>query len=461
MRVLVLDDQRVMVEMLRRLLAGHGWDVTGAHDLEQARDAFRADEFDLLLADVYLAEENSLPFVSEMRAQKPGLCCVVISIEDTETLATKAREAGADAFLSKPLSEQALLFTVNKVMESRAQRLRTADLERQLTRVYHSPIFPPVVTRSDRMNSIMDLARSVSDELVPVLISGESGTGKELVARAVHELGSRMQRPFVELNCAAIPATLAESELFGHEKGAFTGALARHKGRLEQADGGTLFLDEIGELPLETQPKLLRALQEKQFTRVGGVTSTRSDFRLICATNRDLLNEVRAGRFREDLYYRVVVFPIVLPALRERLEDIEPLLAHFFAESDREPPVIDSDAMDALRSYHWPGNIRELRNFAQAAQVLSVASGRIDMRTVRKILPGLGSVPSTRHFVEGDVPGRRPVRKLADVEREEILHALSYFEGDVTRAAVELGMGRTTLYRYLKDHGISPQDYSS
>ncbi|MFH0794794.1 MAG: sigma 54-interacting transcriptional regulator, partial [bacterium] len=267
----------------------------------------------------------------------------------------------------------------------------------------------------------------------------------------------------------ALPASLVESELFGHEKGSFTGAVSSHAGKIEQAAGGTLFLDEIGDLPLEIQPKLLRALQDKRITRVGGKTSLECDFRLLSATNRDLVKDVKVGRFREDLFYRIAVFPINLPSLRERVEDLDLLLAHFLKQEGLKSPRITSAARQLLRSYPWPGNVRELKNFAQAVTLL-IEEDSIDEKSVRsyfdtrldivapRVEEGASRNWSASHALDpvpnGTPRKSRPVRSLAEIEREEILHALNYYQGRIGDAAQALGMGRATLYKYVKKHAI-------
>ena len=303
------------------------------------------------------------------------------------------------------------------------------------------------------MRAVLRLVEKVGPRDLSVLLCGESGTGKELVARAIHNLSARSRGEFVELNCAALPPSLVESELFGHEKGSFTGAVASRAGKIEQANGGTLLLDEVGELPLEIQPKLLRALQEKRVTRVGGNRLIECDFRLICATNRDLVQEVRAGRFREDLFYRVAVFPIKLPPLRERREDLDLLIRHFLRLEGVANPDISKRAHELMCSYDWPGNVRELRNFSQAALLLS-EGGQIDEACVNSYFGSRLDLGSLNQSDPGDSGFPRAVRPLAEVEREEIMNALAVFHGNVGEASRALGIGRATLYNYLQKHGL-------
>jgi DNA-binding NtrC family response regulator len=458
----VLDDDPMTVAMLSRILASQGWEVLTANNIREATSHLSHASPDVAVVDVYLGEEDGLNYVELLKKNQPQIGIVVISADDTETLANKATKTGADYFLSKPVAPAALILTLKKLGELSQQRQKSLVLEQELKRSVHNAVYPEIITHSDSMEGVLRLIEKVSPRDLSVMIFGESGTGKELVARAIHQTSPRRSGPFIELNCAALPANLVESELFGHERGSFTGAIASRIGKIELADGGTLFLDEIGELPLEIQPKLLRALQEKRITRVGGRKDIVSDFRLVSATHRDLLKEVRESNFREDLFYRVAVFPIKLPPLRERMEDLDLLLAHFLHEEGIINPMIDHDARELLRHYQWPGNVRELKNFAQAITLLADEE-IIDEKGVRAYFGSrLGEPINLRKTAGGSVSGdsstysiaNRPVRKLDDIEREEILHALRVYKGNVPEAAMALGMGRATLYKYIKRNEI-------
>lgn len=466
--ILLLEDEPATQTLFRRFLEQDGCRVQVAANLQEGGAALAMRVPDVAIVDVHLGGEDGLTFVSQLRQRMADVGIIVVSAEDTLTLAEKAITTGADNYLSKPLVPSALLLAVRKLGELRRSRQRAELLERQLQESLHKTVFSGIVTHSDAMRAVLRLIEKVGPRELAVLIHGESGTGKELVARAIHQRSVRGKGPFVELNCAALPPNLVESELFGHEKGAFTGALAAYAGKIEQSDGGTLFLDEIGELPLEIQPKLLRALQEKRITRVGGKGSIQVDFRLISATNRDLVEEVRASRFREDLFYRIAVFPIKLPPLRDRPEDLTLLLSHFLKEEGMRKPVLAPDALDLLASHHWPGNVRELRNFAQAVTLLAEDSiitedvvrryfgtrlAPLTLRPSSAPMAGFGGGSTSRAPVvpSGDAGSVRP---LADLEREAILHALKVFSGNVPEAARALGMGRATLYKYLKRHNI-------
>jgi len=455
-QVLVLDDNALTLQTIERVLRHRGgYAVRLVHSVAEARDALLEMTPDVALVDVHLQGENGLHFVRELRGILPELGIIVFSGDDTATLAAQAVECGADSFLSKPLTAAALTLSVEKLTELALERRRARALEAELEHKIRDTVFPSILTHSDSMKAVLRLVHKVASRDLAVLVCGESGTGKELVARAIHQLSTRRDQPFVELNCAALPPNLVESELFGHEKGAFTGAIASRPGRMEQADTGTLFLDEIGELPLDMQPKLLRALQEKRFTRVGGNQTIDSDFRLISATNRDLVEEVRRGSFREDLFYRVSVFPIRLPPLRERPEDIELLLMHFLRREGIAQPQVTPAALQMLRDYHWPGNVRELLNFAQAITLIC-EDGILSQDCVRHYFGSRLDSVSRRADTPPPADAHRPVRKLADLEREEILFALRCFKGNVSEAARALGMGRATLYKYLRANGIQP-----
>ncbi|MDX2177357.1 MAG: sigma-54 dependent transcriptional regulator [Candidatus Sumerlaeia bacterium] len=460
-RILVVEDEPTTLALLSKLLERGRMAAYAASGVREAGAVLSQTVPDVAVVDVYLGDGDGLALVRELRGRIPELGVVVISAEDTESLAGKALESGADYFLSKPISPAALLLTIRKLIELKEQRRRTADLQRELARSLRDTGFPGIITQNDTMKSVLRLVEKVASRDLAVLVHGESGTGKELVARAIHDAGPRAKGAFVELNCAALPPNLVESELFGHEKGSFTGAIATRSGKIEQANGGTLFLDEIGELPLEVQPKLLRALQERRITRVGGAQSIESDFRLISATNRDLVEEMRMGRFREDLFYRIGVFPIKLPPLRERREDVDLLMSHFFKQEKADHFTITPAARALLLGYPWPGNIRELRNFTLAIALLAEDS-RIDEADVRGYL---GTRLDTLAPPRGDsaaprASGPESVRRLEDVEREEILHALRVFKGDVPESARALGMGRATLYKYIRRTGIHLPDFA-
>ncbi|MDX1971526.1 MAG: sigma-54 dependent transcriptional regulator [Candidatus Sumerlaeia bacterium] len=483
--VLILDDQESILKTLTHFLERQGFQTHCFHAMEPFEDQLRVLRPDCVMVDMNLPttipqdEPAGAILIRRIRRDFPALGMIAFSSDDTPRMRELARREGADLFLSKPIVSGELLDALRKLVKPQASTpAPLVSLDARLQPVPEPVIssksnsFPEIITRSANMVPVLKLLEKVSPRDLSVLLWGESGTGKELFAQAIHRHSSRRTGQFVPLNCAALPANLVESELFGHEKGAFTGAIASHTGKILQASGGTLFLDEIGELPLEIQPKLLRALQEKTFIPVGGKSPIQSDFRLVCATNRDLVQEVKAGRFREDLFYRIAVFPIKLPPLRERKEDLEVLLRHFLKMESPTPLEPSPEAIQFLQHHGWPGNIRELRNFAQAIPLF--CDGNVIDRNaleyyMKSQMEGSGfsfirsrdaastlgtepvpASPSGARIIEYG----RPVRQLEELEREEIEYALKYYQNNVSEAARALGMGRATLYKYIKKHGL-------
>src|SRR5919206_936724 len=365
-KVLIAEDDAAIRTVVSRALIRHGYDVQATSVASSLWKWIAAGEGDVVITDVALPDENSLDLLPRIRTLRPDLPVIVMSAQNTLLTAVRAAERGAFEYLPKPFDIGNLVATVQRSLSSRRRPPAAAQAglpEEQL----------PIIGRSPAMQEIYRIiARLVGTDLT-VLISGESGTGKELVAKALHDFGKRKGGPFVAVNMAAIPRELIESELFGHEKGAFTGAAARRIGRFEQAEGGTLFLDEIGDMPLEAQTRLLRVLQQGEFVPVGGHHPVRTNVRIIAATNRDLRQLIRQGLFREDLFYRLNVVPIRLPPLRERTEDIPALVRHFFAQAHAEGlPLksLDQAAMERLKAHRWPGNVRELENLVRRLAAL-------------------------------------------------------------------------------------------
>jgi DNA-binding NtrC family response regulator len=460
--ILVLDDEPSVGTLLSRFLEKDGMEATVATSVEQSESYLQTASPDVIIVDVFLGAEDGLAYVQRLRRRRPDIGIIVISAEDTESLAAKALDFGADYFLSKPIAPAALRLTVRRLFELQEQRVKTDELERELARSVRETFFPGIVTNCDAMRAVLRLVEKVGPRDLSALICGESGTGKELIARAIHQRSTRAKGNFVELNCAALPPNLVESELFGHEKGSFTGAIASRPGKIQLASNGTLFLDEIGELPLDIQPKLLRALQEKRIVPIGGKHPISCDFRLISATNRDLIEEVRAGRFREDLFYRIAVFPIKLPSLRDRMEDLDILLSYFLRQEGIERPEITPGARELLHRHNWPGNVRELKNFSQAI-TLFADSGVVDEVAVKSYFGSRLDVWESRTGGEGfDAArgaGKRAPRSIPELEHQEILYALEYHKGNVSEAARSLEMGRATLYKYIKKRGIDVDRY--
>jgi two-component system nitrogen regulation response regulator GlnG len=471
--ILVADDDRAIRTVLSQALGRQGHVVRTTGTAAGLWRWVEAGEGDLVITDVILPDENGLDLIPRIQKLRPGLRILVMSAQNTLLTAVKATERGAFEYLPKPFDLRELVGVVDRALSEPAARAAPgagaapAEAEEEL----------PLIGRSPAMQDIYrTLARLMGTDLT-VTIYGESGTGKELVARALHDYGKRRHGPFVAINMAAIPRELIESELFGHEKGAFTGATARYAGRFEQASGGTLFLDEIGDMPLEAQTRLLRVLQEGEYTTVGGHAALSADVRIIAATHQDLRNMVRQGLFREDLFYRISVVPIRLPPLRERSGDIPELVRHFFALAQQEGlPVktLDTDAMAMLKAYRWPGNVRELENLVRRLGALY--SQETITRDVLRVelaeappteTPTLGAERESlgtaveRHLREyffahkEDLPASGLYdRILREVERPLIELSLAATRGNQIRAAKLLGVNRNTLRKKIRDLDI-------
>jgi two-component system nitrogen regulation response regulator GlnG len=466
--ILVADDDRAIRTVLNQALGRLGHDVrTTGHAATLWR--WVADgEGDLVITDVVMPDENGLDLVPRIRKVRPELRVIVMSAQNTLLTAVKATERGAFEYLPKPFDLKELVNVVERALTTpAAQAIAPADVANAEEKL-------PLIGRSPAMQEIYRvLARLMGTDLT-VMIAGESGTGKELVARALHDYGKRRTGPFVAINMAAIPRELIESELFGHEKGAFTGATQRYAGRFEQAQGGTLFLDEIGDMPLEAQTRLLRVLQEGEYTTVGGRQRLRADVRIIAATHRDLRQLVRQGLFREDLFYRLNVVPIRLPPLRERIEDIPELVRHFLALTGAEglpPKSLDAAAMERLKAYRWPGNVRELENLIRRlAALYSQETIGIDVieAELAEVTPPQPQEPVPvddslsaaveRHLKayfsahrDGLPPAGIYDRVLRELERPLINLTLGATRGNQIRAAALLGLNRNTLRKKIRD----------
>ncbi len=469
--ILVADDDRAIRTVLTQALGRQGHLVRTTGNAATLWQWVKEGEGDLVITDVVMPDENGLDLIPRIKKLRPALRILVMSAQNTLLTAVKATERGAFEYLPKPFDLRELISVVDRALSEPADaegkaKLRAEDGEEQL----------PLIGRSQAMQEIYRvLARLMPTDLT-VMIYGESGTGKELVARALHDYGKRRRGTFVAVNMAAIPRELIESELFGHEKGAFTGATVRSSGRFEQATGGTLFLDEIGDMPLEAQTRLLRVLQEGEYTTVGGRTPIRADVRIIAATHRDLRQMVRQGLFREDLYYRLSVVPIRLPPLRERSEDIAELVRHFFAEAQEEglaAKTLDAEAMEALKAYHWPGNVRELENLVRRLAVLysqetidaevietELSEGRSHEQAAAPPAESLGGAVEQHlraYFAahEDGLPASGLYdRILREIERPLIELSLSATRGNQIRAAKLLGLNRNTLRKKIRDLDI-------
>ena len=466
-RVLVVDDDQAIRTVVAQLLRREGYDVMTAASIAELRRIFDRDRPAVLVADVVLPDGNGLDVVAELTAAHPDLPVIIFSAQNTLITAVRATEVGAFDYLPKPFDLDALAAAVRAAL-ARSGREAAAEPGGEDPGI-------PLVGRSPAMQDVYRIiARVVANDLT-VLISGESGTGKELVARAIHDMGPRRHAPFVALNMAAIPRELIEAELFGHERGAFTGAAARVAGKFEQASGGTLFLDEIGDMPVEAQTRLLRVLQSGEFTTVGGARTIKVDVRIVAATNKDLAHLVAANAFREDLFYRLNVVPVTLPALRERRQDV-PLLARHFLDRSAERGLsrkrLAADALAALEAHDWPGNVRELENLMRRIAALS----RDDTVGAGEVRAMLGNPALEAGFTEPDPDLEAAVRaRLSRLEREEpralddgtlyeriigeverplIVAMLARHGQNQLRAARALGINRNTLRKRLDTLGI-------
>jgi two-component system, NtrC family, response regulator PilR len=448
-RILVVDDERSMREFLEILLRKEGYEVATAGDVDGALLALESDDYDLVISDIQMPGKSGLDLLKAIRdVQSDALVVMITAFATTET-AISAMKEGAYDYVTKPFKVDEIKLVIQKALEKKVLSTENARLRSELRSERRER---QLVGNSGPMQQVYEMIGRIAATKTNVLIVGESGTGKELVARAIHTESDRAEAPFVALNCAAIPENLLESELFGHVKGAFTGAVGNKPGLFESADGGTLFLDEVGELSLPLQVKLLRALQEKTIRRVGGISDRRVDVRIVAATNRRLEDEVSANRFREDLYYRLNVIQLELPPLRERMEDLPLLVHHFVEKFARElgKPVrgVSEEAMARLRAHAWPGNVRELENGIERAVALS----RSEWIEAEALPPALGQANDDRPNAQQLPEGRVDLDDLvADYERGLLLHALSRAGGVKKRAAHFLGISfRSFRYRLEK-----------
>jgi len=440
-RILVVEDDATFRSLLRTILTAENYEVVDVSDAEQALDILRRREFDLVISDLRMPGKSGMELFRETRNIFVPPPFILLTAYGTIEEAVEAMKEGAADFLTKPLKDPAALRTLV------AKVLATGRREREYMSLKEaeSAGLPPesLIFAGTTMAEVRRLVHEVAATGATVILFGESGTGKEVIARVLHLLSPRRNSGFIPVNCAAIPDTLLESELFGHEKGAFTGAVQARRGKFELAHGGTIFLDEIGEMPVALQAKLLRVIQERTFERVGGSREIRADVRVLAATNRDLEKDVRDGRFREDLYYRLHVFPVQLPPLRER-NDAIPLLTDYFVERfgrqiGKRVQGVSPEALTILQSYRWPGNIRELQNVIERAVIL--CRGAISV----------ADLPATLSACDSDA---QELGTLKDLEREAILSALEKTGGNRRRAAEELGLSRRTLQYRLKEYGL-------
>jgi two-component system, NtrC family, nitrogen regulation response regulator NtrX len=443
-RILVIDDERSIRETLSEILTDEGYAVTAVESGEDGLRRFLEEAFDLVFLDVWLRDRDGLSLLEAADGRLSEVPVVMISGHANVETAVRAVRLGAYDFLEKPLSLERVVLTAQKAIERRDLLAEVATFRGR--RESESEL----LGESAPMRKLREEIARVASTDARVLITGENGTGKELVARHIHRLSERREAPLVEVNCAAIPEDLIESELFGHSRGSFTGASEDRRGKFEEADGATLFLDEVADMSAKTQAKVLRALQEGRFTRVGGSRAIASDARVLSATNKTLAEEIRRGAFREDLYFRLAVVPIHVPPLRERTDDIPLLAGHFLREASarfgRKPKSLSAAAVEALEAYRWPGNVRELKNLIERLMILSPSE-----EVQREDLPS--------EFREGELAEtavrQAPLRDARDdFERRYILAALKKNRGNVSRTAEALDLERSNLYRKLKAYGI-------
>jgi DNA-binding NtrC family response regulator len=444
-RILVVDDEEIVRESLSAWLRKDGYGVEVADTGERALERAAAEPFHVLLADLKMPGMDGLQLLAEEKRHRPETVVVIMTAYATVDTAVGAMKDGAYDYLVKPFDPEELSQLLRKIVAQQALQRENLVLRKLVKREHR---FRDLLSKSPPMQQVFDLAKTAARSGSTILILGESGTGKELLARAIHAESPRRAGPFVAVSCAALTETLLESELFGYEKGAFTGAVGQRRGKFEMAKGGTLFLDEIGDVSPKLQLDLLRVLEDRRFYRVGGTEPLHADVRFLAATNRELAKAVQQGQFRDDLFYRLNVITITLPPLRQRKEDIPLLVQHFVealaAEAGKKVEGVSKDALDALIAHDWPGNVRELRNVLERAVV--VAPGEI-LETRDLGLPQPGGAAAA-------APSFPRLASLDDVEHEHIANVLAGTGGNVTRAARVLGIDRVTLYNKMKRYGL-------
>jgi two-component system nitrogen regulation response regulator NtrX len=448
--ILVVDDEQSIRESLDGILQDEGFRTLSAETGEAALDLLGAENSDLVLLDIWLPGIDGLETLQRIRENNPEQLVIMMSGHGTIETAVKATKLGAYDFIEKPLSLEKVLISIENALKISQLVEENRSLKASMAKEYE------MIGSSPAIRNLKEQIAIAAPTSGWVLITGENGTGKELVARAIHHYSKRKDKPFVEVNCAAIPEELIESELFGHEKGAFTGATTQRKGKFDQAHEGTLFLDEIGDMSLKTQAKILRILQERKFERVGGNRTIEVDVRVIAATNKDLEEEIQEGNFRQDLYYRLNVLPFHVPPLRERREDIPLLAKHFLAyfcsKESRESKTLEQEALEAMTAYNWPGNVRELKNIVERLVIM------IQHPTISQAdLPtSIQRAEQHGHGMAMYVPGNGVSLKQAreNFEKEFILQKLQENEGNISRTAEAIDMERSNLHRKIKSYGI-------
>jgi DNA-binding NtrC family response regulator len=452
-QVLILEDEKVQADILRDILVSERMEVTSLSDPIKGLELLKENEFDLIVTDLKMPNIDGLEFLKRIKQFHPSTTVVVMTAYGTIETAVRAMREGAYDFVAKPFSKEQFVMTVKRAIKNIEMQNENHYLKGEL-RLQYQP--EKVLGKSEAIQNVLKMVgRVAQDDKATVLITGETGTGKGVIARTIHYSGSRKEEPFIQVNCAAIPEGLLESEFFGHEKGSFTGAIANRAGRFESADGGTLFLDEIGELSASLQGKLLRVIETREFERVGGSKTIHVNVRIVAATNKRLQDEVKAGRFRDDLFFRLNVVPIHLPPLRERLEDIPILVEHFLEKSHREGRKrlqISQEALQMLMRYDYPGNVRELENLLERAIILSdgslIAPGEIYLEPTSEAAPP----PQTKTF---KAAGRLAIETA---ERAMILEALHRNYWNKSRVAEDLGIDYKTLRMKIKKYELTRKE---
>lgn len=463
-RILIVDDEPSIRKVLSAHLRRFGYEVETAEDGAAAIQLLRTEPFHLVVSDLRMPQVDGMELLGWVQAHQPGLPLILITAHGTVDSAVEALKRGAFDYVSKPFDRDELHGVIQKALATEARNARRLQED-------GPDSFVNIVGTTSAMRDIFKLIEKVAPSPTTVLITGESGTGKELVARALHERSDRRDGPFIQINCGAIPENLFEAELFGYEKGAFTGAVGSKPGRFELASGGTLFLDEVGELPRDMQVKILRALQERRIDRVGGVRTLEVDVRVVAATNVDLQRAVAEGRFREDLFYRLNVIPIHLPPLRERTDDIPLLVEHFLRKFNerlgKAVQRVTPEALSALLAHTWPGNIRELENLMERS-VLLADGDEIGLNDLPGLQPRAAEEPADPGDASASTPSEGPLEPfleelglkeyvrvhMAKLERARIQRVLQAEDGNVTRAARRLGISRKSLQTKMKDYGL-------
>ncbi len=500
-KILIVEDDPAQRRILEELVKRFGFDAVSAEGAAQGLDILessRSKPVDLIILDLVMPEIDGLEFLERLSAYRATVPVIVQTAQGSIETVVKAMRAGADDFVVKPVNPERLKVSIQNLLKVNAL---TEEVKRLNQKVSGAMSFDDLIIASPAMHSLVRLGKRAAHSNIPILIEGESGVGKEMIARAIQGESERRGKPFVAVNCGALPENLVESILFGHEKGSFTGAVGKHSGKFQEADGGTLFLDEVAELPLDIQVKLLRAIQEGEVDPVGSRKPVKVDIRLISATNRNMIEMVKAGQFREDLYYRLNVFPVMAPPLRDRVEDIAPLVQHFItrfaAEEGRRITGISAQALEMLKVYQWPGNVRQLENtvfraivmcegaeltIADFPQIAALTEGfEVEVPPAPAPRPEPPRATGADAIIGGAAPASAPammpasssgmvadgmaygipavtegghIRTLEEIEADMIRLALTRYRGQMSEVARKLGIGRSTLYRKMRDLGL-------